>query len=102
MPTMRDMVLLRCSERFVDVVDHRPQIGPDRQRLFEGLERRRAFGGAGRVPRLAERPTQTRLFLLVALAEPVALGDERLLRAGVEPAGLAGGPGAPRRVPRAD
>src|SRR5437867_761756 len=44
MPTMRDMVLLRCSERFVDVVDHRPQIGPDRQRLFEGLERRRALG----------------------------------------------------------
>src|SRR6185369_3670839 len=93
MPTMRDMALLRCSERFVDVVDHRPQIGPDRERVFEGLERLRAFSDRGRVPRLAERPTQARLFLLVALPEPIALGGERLLRAGVEPAGLAGGLG---------
>src|SRR5437870_9171795 len=88
MPTMRDITLRCASERLVDVVDDGSQIRPHRQGFLEGRQRPGPFGGPGRVPRLAERPAQSRFFLLVARAQPLSLGGERLPRAGVEPVRL--------------
>src|SRR5438552_19114114 len=96
MPTMRDITLQCSSERLVDVVDDGSQICPHRQRLLEGWQRPGPFRGPGRIPRLAERPAQSRFFLLVARAQPLSLGDERLPRARVEPARLARSAALPR------
>src|SRR5262245_61105698 len=84
MPTMRDIPLLRASQC---VVDDRTQIRADRERFLEGGERTGALGRPGRVPRLAQRAQQARLFLLIARAEPVPLRGQRLPRAAVQLAG---------------
>src|SRR5262245_29146122 len=89
MPTMRDITLLRFSERVADVVDDRAQIGPHRERLLEGAQGSGALGRTGRVPRLTQRTAQTRLFLVITGPESVALRGERLPRARIEAAGLA-------------
>src|SRR5262245_11532469 len=84
MPTMRDMALPDFSDRFIDVVDHGSQIGPGRQGLLEGGERTGPRVGSGPVPRLAERPAQSRFLVTVAAHEPVALSGEHLARGRVE------------------
>src|SRR5262249_58517304 len=48
----------------------------------------RALAGLCGVPCLAERASQARLLVLVALPEPIALGGQRFLRGGLEPARL--------------
>src|SRR5262245_13432334 len=84
MPTMRDMALPDFSERFIDVVDHGSEISPGRQGLLEGGEPTGPRVGARAIPRLAERPAQSRFLVTVAAHEPVALPGERLARGRVE------------------
>src|SRR5215510_5624805 len=86
MPTMRDMALRDFAERFIDVVDHGSEIRACRQGVLEGVERCGPLAGAGAIPRLAERPAQSRFLVTVAAHQPVPLADERLARGRVEDA----------------
>jgi hypothetical protein len=87
MPMMRDTGFL-LSECFRQVRDHRPQIRARGQRLLQRREGGRPLRVPGCVPALRQRPPQSRLLLGVALAQAVALLDERGPGAAVERAGL--------------
>src|SRR2546425_9010962 len=85
MPTMRDMALLCLPERLVEVVDHRAQVRPHRQRFLEGGDHADALGCTAAVPRLGEGSHQAHLFPPVARHQPLALDNERLSRFRGEP-----------------
>src|SRR5437867_764010 len=84
MPTMRDMALPNFPERFIDVVDHGPEVGPGRQGVLEGGQHAGPRIGAGAIPRFAERSAKPRLLVPVPCRQPVALAGEHLARGRVE------------------
>src|SRR3990167_2952379 len=89
MPTIRDMSVLTLSERGPQVVDHRAEIRPGRQRVLECGDEAGPLGRDRRVPRLAERPGPRRLDLHETHGQLLALGPQRLAAARVETAGLS-------------
>src|SRR5574341_202966 len=79
MPTIRDMSVLTLSECRVEVVDHRAQVRPGRQRFLEGTDEAPPIGGGRGVPCLAELPGEARLDVPEPGEQVRAGGEPRLL-----------------------
>src|SRR5262245_61931189 len=89
MPTMRDMTYLILSERFVEIVDHRPEVGAGSKGLLEPQEDGlRIDPGVHRTIPLGKTTEDGRLADRLPFDQPLPLPCQSLPGLGVEAGGL--------------